>query len=147
APKKNVGGNGVPKRISFNGGTMAPPPNCVTCVNVGVSPPWVTIRSELAASIVTWPGEEGPAPPKPWPARRPTKPPHAAPPAPDARRRVSRHGQVERHRVTIVLHLDCGRIGQSRQRHDQRQGRYGEDRVELSHCTPLSAPVRDGSVR
>jgi hypothetical protein len=31
---KKVGGVGVPKRISFSGSTMPPPPNCDTSMKV-----------------------------------------------------------------------------------------------------------------
>src|SRR6266508_3011249 len=80
--KKNVGGVGVPNRISFSGGTIPPPPNCVTGVSEWVSPPWLKIRTELPASIVPWPGENRHAPANLWSTSWPMKSPNVVPPSP-----------------------------------------------------------------
>ena len=61
-PKKNVGGVGVPKRISLIGGTIPPPPNCVTWVNVCVSPPRFSTVSEFPAFTFTRGAEKCQAP-------------------------------------------------------------------------------------
>ena len=70
-PKKYVGGVGVPNRIRFSPGTIPPPPNCVVCVSVCVSPPRFMTESELTeselpASIVTCFGEKRHAPANLW---------------------------------------------------------------------------------
>src|SRR4029453_11365082 len=61
-PKKNVGGVVVPNRTRLIGSTIPPPPNCVTSVNVCVSPPRFSTVSESPERSFTCGAEKRQAP-------------------------------------------------------------------------------------
>src|SRR3954465_8659203 len=71
--KKKVGGVLVPKRIRFSGGTMPPPPNCVTSVSECVSPPRFSKRSEEPAFRLTCVGAKCHEPANLWSTSWPMK--------------------------------------------------------------------------